>query len=64
MKPGLDPGRNFDAEEHLREKDASRRQDEEDLASGKISPRELRRKNAHFAGLKVRMRLDRCKALS
>jgi hypothetical protein len=58
MKPGLDPERYFDAAEHLREKEVARRQDAEDLASGRISPKELRDKNAHFAGLKVKIDFD------
>ena len=45
------------------EKAASRLKDERDLASGKKSREGLRRENAHFAGLKVRLGLDRAKAL-
>jgi hypothetical protein len=33
------------------------------LASGKVSRAELQRKNAHFVGMKVRLELDRAKAL-
>jgi len=33
------------------------------VASGKVSRAELQRKLAHFVGMKVRLELDRAKAL-
>jgi len=33
------------------------------LASGKVSRAELQRKNSHFVGMKVRLELERAKAL-
>jgi hypothetical protein len=53
----------FDPKELAREKQASREKDAQDLSSGRVSPQEMRRRNAHFAGLRVRLRLDRAKAL-
>jgi len=45
------------------EKQKARDDDQRALASGKVSRAELQRKNAHFVGMKVRLELDRAKAL-
>jgi hypothetical protein len=46
---------------------AKKRKDRQELsralASGKVSRAELQRKNAHFVGMKVRLELERAKAL-
>jgi hypothetical protein len=59
MKPNAQVRQN----ERALEKDASRRQDERDLSSGEKLPEELRRENGHFAGMRVRLRLELAKAL-
>ncbi len=51
--PGRDP-----------EKERSRLEDERALASGEKSYEQLRRENAHFAGLKVRLAVEHIKAYS
>jgi hypothetical protein len=45
------------------EKQLAREADERDLASGKKSREQLRRENAHFAGLRVRVDFKAAKRL-
>jgi len=45
------------------EKAKSRKADARALKSGKKSPEQLQRENAHFAGMKVRIEFERAKAL-
>jgi hypothetical protein len=51
--PGRDP-----------EKERSRLEDERALASGEKSYEQLRRENAHFSRMKVRLAVERIKAYS
>lgn len=48
----------FDWEKRKAEKEASRRQDAADLASGKVTPEELRRRNSAFGELAKRVKMD------
>ena len=50
-------------EKRAAEKRKSRKDLSRALASGKVSRAKLQRKNAHFVGMKVRLELDRAKAL-
>ena len=50
-------------EKRAAEKRKSRKELLRALASGKVSRAKLQRKNAHFVGMKVRLELDRAKAL-
>ena len=50
-------------EKRSAEKRKSRKDLSRALASGKVSRAKLQRKNAHFVGMKVRLELDRAKAL-
>lgn len=45
------------------EKQRARDEDRRALESGEVSRDELQRRNAHFVGMKVRLELDRAKAL-
>lgn len=44
-------------------KQKARDEDQRALELGKVSRAELQRRNAHFVGMKVRLELDRAKAL-
>jgi hypothetical protein len=52
---------------HFEKRAAQKRKSREKLsralASGKVSRAKLQRKNAHFVGMKVRLELERAKAL-
>jgi hypothetical protein len=50
-------------EKRAAEKRKSRKELSRALAGGKVSRAKLQRKNAHFVGMKVRLELDRAKAL-
>ncbi len=54
----------YDPAERAREKQASREQDERDLASGAKTREQLHRENAAFAGLKVRIDFSKAKKLA
>jgi hypothetical protein len=53
-----------DFEKRAAEKAKARGALDRAFASGKVSRAKLQRKNAHFAGMKVRLELKRAKALS
>jgi len=50
-------------EKRAAEKRKSRGDPSRALASGKVSRAKLQRKNAHFVGMKVRLELEKAKAL-
>ena len=59
----LDGSHSLDSRERAREKQISRDADERALELRAKSPAELQRENGHFAGLRVRVALERAKSL-
>jgi hypothetical protein len=60
----MDSDRYFDPKERAREKQASRDQDERDLASGAKTREQLQRENSFLDGSKCRIVWEKCGRLS
>lgn len=64
MKRKSDPPNHYDAKKCADDKQRARQRDEQDLASGSVSKEELGSRNGKFAFPRVRVEIEKAKALS